>query len=155
MITRRTAAALVAAAFIAAPLAGAAPSAVAGATPAPARAAVYFVNLKDGAVVSSPVKVVFGLSGMGVAPAGVEQEKTGHHHLLINRAPFGQGPDGDAEYDAPLPADENHLHFGGGQTEKTVELAPGEHTLQLVLGDHNHIPHDPPIVSDVITVTVK
>jgi hypothetical protein len=116
-------------------------------TPAPEGAQVYIISPQDGATVSSPVTVVFGLKGMGVAPAGVEKEKTGHHHLVI-----------DADLpaaDEPVPADDNYRHFGGGQTETTVELAPGPHTLQLIMGDQNHIPHDPPVVSDKISVTVK
>lgn len=122
---------------------------------APEGAAVYFVNIEEGATVSSPVTINFGLSGMGVAPAGTEKENTGHHHILIDRAPFGDGAD-DADYvQYGLPADDNHVHFGGGQTEVTLELAPGTHTLQLVLGDMNHVPHDPPVVSDVITITVE
>jgi len=124
-------------------------------TAAPEGAEVYFVNLEDGATVSSPVKVIFGLSGMGVAPAGIEKENTGHHHILINRAPLGEGPDGAEELEYGLPADDNHKHFGGGQTEVSLELPAGTHTLQLVLGDLNHIPHDPPVVSDVITITVE
>ncbi|MET1410774.1 DUF4399 domain-containing protein [Roseibium sp. HPY-6] len=128
---------------------------LAGDTPANPDAKVYFVNLEDGAKVSGPVKVVFGLSGMGVAPAGVEKENTGHHHLLVNRPPIGEGEDGADEFIYNIPADENHIHYGGGQTEAMVELAPGTHTLQLVLGDLNHVPHDPPIYSDVITITVE
>ena len=124
-------------------------------TAAPEGAEVYFANLEDGATVSAPVKVVFGLSGMGVAPAGTDKEKTGHHHILIDRAPLGEGPDGAEELEVGLPADENHVHFGGGQTEVSLDLAPGEHTLQLVLGDMNHVPHDPPVVSEVITITVE
>ncbi len=127
----------------------------AGETPAPKDAKVYFLNLKDGATVKAPVKVVFGLSGMGVAPAGTEKEKTGHHHLFINRPALGKGEDGADELDYNIPADENHVHFGGGQTETTVDLKPGKHTLQLVLGDKDHIPHNPPIVSDVITINVE
>lgn len=127
----------------------------AGDTPAPANAKVYFVNLKDGATVKSPVKVIFGLSGMGVAPAGVEKENTGHHHLLIDRAALGKGPDGKDEFDANIPSDENHKHFGKGQTETMLNLKPGKHTLQLVLGDQNHIPHKTPVTSPVITITVK
>lgn len=124
-------------------------------TPAPEGAAVYFVNLEDGATVSSPVTIVFGLSNMGVAPAGVELENTGHHHILLNRAPFGEAEaDADA-LEIGLTADENHLHFGGGQTEVTLELDPGSYTMQLVLGDHFYIPHDPPIVTEVITITVE
>ena len=127
---------------------------VAGETAAPEGASVYFVNLKDGDTATSPVKIVFGLSGMGVAPAGVEKQHTGHHHLLIDRPPLGEGPDGEDELLYSLPADENHMHFGGGQTEVVIELAPGAHTLQLVMGDMNHIPHDPPVVSEVITIRV-
>lgn len=128
--------------------------AFAGETPSPEGAVVYFANLEDGATLSSPVTVVFGLSGMGVAPAGVEIENTGHHHLLLNRAPFG-----DAEEDADsteygIPADENHIHFGKGQTETTLELPKGTHTLQLVLGDAFHVPHNPPVMSNAITITV-
>ena len=114
---------------------------------APEGAKVYFIEPSDGAVVSGPVTVRFGLSGMGVAPAGVEKAKTGHHHLLIDTKL--------EDYTAPVPADDNHKHFGGGQTETTIELAPGKHTLQLLLGDHNHIPHKPPVESEVITITVK
>ena len=105
--------------------------------------------------VKSPVKVIFGLSGMGVAPAGVEKAKTGHHHLFINRAPFGEGEDGAEEANANIPADDNHKHFGGGQTEMMLELPAGKHTLQMVLADQNHIPHNPPVVSPVISITVE
>jgi len=108
----------------------------------------YIVSPADGAVVSSPVTVVFGLKNpYGVAPAGVAKDKTGHHHLLIDT----ELPD----LNSPIPKDENHLHFGGGQTETTIELAPGRHTLQLLLGDAVHMPHDPPIVSAPITITVQ
>lgn len=124
-------------------------------TPAPDDARVYFVNLEDGATVSSPVTVIFGLEGMGVAPAGTEKENTGHHHILLNRPPLGEGPDGADEFTLGLPADENHIHFGGGQTQVTLDLPEGEHTMQLVLGDLNHIPHDKPVVSDVITIVVE
>ena len=116
-------------------------------TPAPEGAAVYFISPADGASVGSPVSVVFGLRGMGVAPAGVERPSTGHHHLIID----ADTPSGGM----PIPADDNHRHFGGGQTEVEVELSPGDHTLQLVLGDYRHIPHAPPVVSKKITVTVK
>ncbi|MCV3271635.1 DUF4399 domain-containing protein [Roseobacter sinensis] len=126
-----------------------------GETPSNPDAELYFVNLEDGATVSSPVQVIFGLRGMGVAPAGAEVENTGHHHLLINRPPLGEGEFGDEEFELAIPADENHVHFGGGQTETTVELPPGEHTLQLVLGDWTHVPHTDPIVSEVITITVE
>ncbi len=128
---------------------------VGGETPSNPDAKVYFVNLADGATVTSPVAVVFGLSGMGVAPAGTEKEMTGHHHLLIDRPPLGEGPDGADELENGLPADDNHKHFGGGQTETTIDLAAGSHTLQLVLGDMGHVPHATPIVSDVITITVE
>jgi len=129
--------------------------AFAGETPSAEGAQVYFVNLADGATVSSPVKVIFGLSGMGIAPSGVEKENTGHHHLLINRPPLGEGADGAEELEYGLPADDNHVHFGGGQTETTLDLAPGQHTLQLVLGDWSHVPHATPVTSDVITITVE
>ncbi|MEQ8294396.1 MAG: DUF4399 domain-containing protein [Roseovarius sp.] len=129
--------------------------ALAGDTPAPEGAEVYFVNIEDGATVSSPVKVIFGLSGMGVAPAGTEKENTGHHHILVDRPPFGDGPEDADMTEGGLYADDNHVHFGGGQTEVTLELAPGEHTLQLVLGDQNHVPHDPPVTSEQITITVE
>ncbi len=124
-------------------------------TPAPEGAEVYFVSLEDGDVVQSPVTVVFGLRGMGVAPAGTERESTGHHHLFLNRPPLGEGEEGADELLYGIPADNNHIHFGGGQTEVTLELEPGEYTMQLVMGDLNHIPHVPPIASDVITVTVE
>jgi hypothetical protein len=113
----------------------------------PSSATAYIVSPKDGATVTSPVTVVFGLSGFGVAPAGTMREGTGHHHLIIDR-PL---PD----LTKPVPADDHHIHFGGGQTEVTVDLAPGQHTLQLLLGDHAHVPHDPPIYSEVITVDVE
>ncbi len=126
-----------------------------GETPSNPDAKVYFVNLSDGDTVTAPITIVFGLSGMGVAPSGTEAENTGHHHLLIDRPPLGEGEDGADELSYGLPADDNHLHFGGGQTEVTIELAPGEHTLQLVLGDYGHVPHSIPIVSDVITIKVE
>lgn len=124
-------------------------------TMSPEGATVYFVNLKDGATVSSPVTILFGLSGMGVAPAGTEKENTGHHHLLIDRPPLGEGEDGADEFLYGLPADDHHKHFGGGQTQVTLDLAPGKHTLQLVLGDLNHVPHNPPVQSKVIEIVVE
>lgn len=130
-------------------------AAVGQGTPAPAGAQVYFVNLADGDTVASPVTIMFGLEGMGVAPAGTEVENTGHHHLLVNRAPIGEGPEGAEELEFGLPADENHIHFGGGQTQTTLDLPSGTHTLQLVMGDLNHIPHVPVVASDVITITVN
>lgn len=118
------------------------------ATPAPEGASVYFIDLTDGAVVKSPLTVRFGLHGMGVAPAGVDRPNTGHHHLLVDVAEL-------PALDQPIPADEHHRHFGAGQTEATLELAPGKHTLQLLLGDELHIPHQPPVVSERITITVE
>ena len=120
---------------------------MAGNTVAPADARVYIVSPSHGEVVSSPVKVIFGLSGMGVAPAGTQKEKTGHHHLLINTAV----PD----LNRPIITDDQHKHFGGGQTEVVIELAPGNHTLQLLFADFAHIPHNPPVMSEQITITVK
>ncbi|MEQ9518193.1 MAG: DUF4399 domain-containing protein [Parvibaculum sp.] len=122
----------------------------AGETPAPEGARVYFILPADGDTVTSPVTVLFGLQGMGIAPAGIAKEKTGHHHLLIN-TPMLEGED----LDYSIPADATHVHFGGGQTETNLELSPGTHTLQLLLGDENHVPHNPPIVSDVITINVE
>jgi hypothetical protein len=116
-------------------------------TPSPAGAEVYFVGLKDGDTVSSPLTVRFGLKGMGVAPAGIAFAGAGHHHLIVDK----QTP----PLNAPVPSDANHLHFGKGQTETTIELKPGKHTLQLIVGDQLHIPHEPAIVSKVITVNVK
>jgi len=110
-------------------------------------AKVYFIEPHDGATVGQELTVKFGLSGMGVAPAGVDFENTGHHHLLIDGA--------SADMNAPIPADATHVHFGRGQTEAKVKLPPGKHTLQLLLGDKNHIPHDKPVMSEKITVTVK
>lgn len=120
---------------------------LAGQTPAPAGVNLYFVSPQDGAEITGPVTVRFGLSGMGVAPAGVNLDKTGHHHLIV---------DADLpNLDQPIPADDHYRHFGGGQTEVTLDLAPGEHTLQLLLGDFTHIPHNPPVKSERITITVK
>ncbi len=107
---------------------------------------VYVIGPDDGAEVTSPVLVQFGLSGMGIAPAGVQKPGTGHHHLVID-APL-------PPTDMPIPADEKHKHFGGGQTEVELDLPPGTHTLQLLLGDHAHVPHDPPVYSEVVTITV-
>ncbi|GDY25020.1 rod shape-determining protein RodA [Agarivorans sp. Toyoura001] len=117
-------------------------------TKAPEGASVYIISPKDGEVLSSPLTVAFGLKGMGVAPAGVDRENTGHHHLLID---VKQLPN----LEMPVPADAQHVHFGGGQTEVTIELMPGEHSLQLLLGDMHHIPHQPPILSEKITITVE
>jgi hypothetical protein len=136
------------AAFVisAASLGGALAQSTGGPTPSTPGAKVYFVDLKDGQTIGPKTTVHFGLRGMGVAPAGVDKPGTGHHHLLI-----------DADLpalDQPIPSDENHLHFGKGQTETELDLAPGPHTLQLLLGDLNHIPHNPPLMSEKIHVTV-
>lgn len=116
-------------------------------SPAPAGAKVFFVDLKDGAEVTSPVTIKFGAEGIDVAPAGEDKPNSGHHHLVI-----------DAELppaDAPVPANEHYLHFGKGQTEASIELKPGTHTLQLSFANYAHVPFNPPLVSDKITVTVK
>ena len=112
-----------------------------------AEARVYFINLEDGDEVESPFLIQFGLSKMGIAPAGIDRENTGHHHLLINVK--------DLDFSKPIPASKNHIHFGGGQTESLVELPPGDYRLQLVLGDMTHTPHTPPVVSRQINITVK
>jgi hypothetical protein len=117
-------------------------------TAAPAGVQLYFIGLKDYARVHSPLTVRFGLTGMGVAPAGVIFENTGHHHLLIDTAM-------PADLSVPLPAvDGKALHFGKGQTETVLTLAPGHHTLQLVLGDSRHVPFDPIIASPVLHIDV-
>ena len=117
-------------------------------TKAPAGAEVYILSPKDGAVVGPEVSVVFGLKGMGVAPAGVKKEGTGHHHLLVDVKDLPAAGQ-------PIPKDEHHVHFGNGQTETTIKLAPGKHTLQLELADENHVPFEPAIVSKPVTITVK
>ena len=114
----------------------------------PDKAMLYIISPQDGDTVTSPVKVIFGLKGMGVAPAGIKMKNTGHHHLLIDLA---QLPD----INLPIPSDEHHRHFGKGQTEALIELDKGEHTLQLILGDHLHIPHEPPIISKKIRIKVN
>lgn len=116
---------------------------------APEGASLYFISPENGAKVKSPVVARFGLAGMGVAPAGMAREKTGHHHVLI---------DTDAktlDMSKPLPSSDRVKHFGGGQTEARLELPPGKHTLQLVLGDENHVPFDPLLMSEKITITVQ
>lgn len=107
---------------------------------------VYFINLQDGDVVKSPVFIQFGLSGKGVAPAGIDVANTGHHHLLINVD--------EIDYSLPIPSSNQHLHFGLGQTETNLVLPSGKHTLQLVLGGKYHIPHKPPLISKKIEITV-
>ncbi len=114
----------------------------------PKGAEVYFISPHNGAKVKNPVVVRFGLKGLGIAPAGVKAENTGHHHLLIDT-------DLPANLDQPLPSTDNIKHFGKGQTETELTLPPGKHTLQLVVGDENHIPHSPPLVSKKITITVQ
>jgi len=109
-------------------------------------ARVYIVSPAYGAEAQSPVTVVFGLDGAGVAPAGIDLPNTGHHHLLVDTELANMG--------FPIPADGQHIHFGLGQTEASVELAPGAHTLRLVLGDTLHIPHDPPLVSPPVMIQV-
>lgn len=116
-------------------------------TPAPPGATVFFITPMDGNTVSSPVAVKFGISGMAVAPAGDATPNSGHHHLLVD-AELGDPT-------LPVPSDANHLHFGKGQTETELELEPGTHRLQLVLGDANHVPHEPPVMSAPITITVE
>ncbi|WP_372995975.1 DUF4399 domain-containing protein [Marinobacter sp.] len=115
---------------------------------APANAGVYFVQPTDGATVEQTFKVIFGLRNMGVAPAGVEKSGTGHHHLLIDTGV-------PSDLSQPLPATDQVKHFGGGQTETEITLSPGKHTLQLLVGDHMHVPHNPPVVSEKITVMVE
>ena len=105
------------------------------------------MGLQDGSTLPPNATIRFGLVNMGVAPAGIDRPNTGHHHLLVDtKLP---------PLDEPIPNDFNHLHFGAGQTEATVTLSPGRHTLQLLLGDANHVPHDPPVMSQPITVTVS
>jgi hypothetical protein len=116
-------------------------------TPRPADAKLYIISPANGETASSPVTVRFGLAGMGIAPAGVATPNTGHHHLIIDSSL--------PALDLPLPKDDKHIHFGGGQTETQLTLAPGQHTLQLVLADKDHVPHDPPLVSEPVTITVK
>ncbi len=123
-----------------------APGIYAGDTPSVPGTKVYFINIKDGQKLKSPFLVQFGLTGeMGIAPALADWPDTGHHHLIIN---------------APSPNEnkaisKKQLHLHKGQTEITIKLSPGKHTLQAVLGDYSHIPHDPPVMSEIITVTVE
>ena len=117
-------------------------------TPSPKGAKVFIISPKDGETVSSPVTVKFGIKGMTLAPAGTKQENSGHHHLLVDTDP-------PADLNQPLPATDKIVHFGKAQTETTLTLPPGKHTLQLLLADQNHIPHKPPVLSKKITITVK
>ena len=114
--------------------------------PSPKNARVYFESPANGSYVPTTFTVHFGLAGMGVAPAGFDKPNTGHHHLIVD-APL-------PPFDEPIPNDENHLHFGAGQTEASVTLPQGKHTLQMLLGDARHIPHDPPVYSQPIVVYV-
>lgn len=111
-----------------------------------ANAELYFISPKNGESVAGTFTVRFGLRGMGIAPAGVAMENTGHHHLLIDTTPL--------QFELPIPSDPKHVHFGKGQTEAEITLEPGVHHLQLLLGDHLHVPHDPPVLSARITITV-
>ena len=121
--------------------------AIAGDSPAPKDARVYIIWPKDGATIpGGKMWVRFGLQDMGVAPAGVEKQFTGHHHLII---------DADLPpFDTEIPADRNHVHYGKGFSEARVELPPGKHTLQLLFADHNHVPHNPPVFSEKITIII-
>ena len=107
---------------------------------------VYFINLEDGIKTTSPVFIQFGLSGKGIAPAGINMPNTGHHHLLINVE--------EIDFSKPIPSSKNHLHFGGGQSEALINLPEGEHTLQLLLGDMQHKPHSPPLISEKIKIKI-
>ena len=133
-------------AILAAGLLSMAPMAGAQQHTMPENARVYILWPPDGQVVRGGFWVRMGLADAGVAPAGVEKANTGHHHLLV-----------DADLpplDREIPNDRNHLHFGLGQTEARLDLPPGRHTIQLLLGDENHVPHQPPLYSRRITVTV-
>ena len=123
--------------------------AVADRAAAPAGAEVYFIAPQNGAKVHGPVTVKFGLKGMGVAPAGVKFDNTGHHHLLVDTELK------DVNLDAPLPASDKVVHFGKGQTETVLTLPPGKHTLQLLFADSLHQSFDPALTSKKITITVE
>ncbi len=124
------------------PAAGAIPR-----TPSPPGAKVFIIEPKDGATVKNPITVKFGVEGMKVVPAGTDEPDSGHHHLIIDTKL--------ADYDAPIPADAQHIHYGKAQTEGTIELSPGKHTLQDVFADRNHIPHEPPVQSEIVNITVE
>ena len=117
-------------------------------SPAPDEAKIYIISPSDGATVPETFDVKFGLSGMGIAPAGIDRAQTGHHHLLVDLTEL---PD----LTQSLPATEQIRHFGGGQTETTLTLPPGKHSLRLLLGNYVHVPHQPPILSEPITVYVR
>lgn len=116
-------------------------------TASPDDATVFFITPADGDTVPNPIRIEFGIEGMSVVAAGVSEAHSGHHHLLVDTNPPEMG--------LPIPADENHIHFGDASTSTELTLAPGEHTLRLLLGDHLHIPHNPPVMSEAITITVK
>jgi len=116
-------------------------------TASPLGARVFFITPDNGSIVGNPVKVEFGIEGMSVAKAGQQEPDSGHHHLLIDT--------GLPDLDQPIPADAQHIHFGDGSTSTEITLPPGEHTLQMLLGDYRHVPHDPPVVSEVITIEVE
>jgi hypothetical protein len=118
-------------------------------TPAPAGAEVYFISPNSGEKIHGPVTVRFGLKGMGVAPAGIKFDNTGHHHLLVDTDAS------ELKLDTSLPATDKILHFGKGQTETTLTLPPGKHTLELVFADYQHLSFDPPVISKKITITVE
>jgi hypothetical protein len=123
-------------------------AAVAQGLPAPKDAYLYIVSPKDGATISSPFWCLFGLRGMGITHAGDQFPNSGHHHLLID-------VDEPLNPSEPIPQDKKHLHYGSGQTQALIELSPGQHTLQLVLGDAKHFPFNPPLLSKKITITIK
>jgi hypothetical protein len=114
---------------------------------AAAGASVFFISPADGATVSSPVSIEFGIDAMTVAAAGINEAHSGHHHLLVDT--------GLPDLEFPVPADAQHIHFGDGSTSTELDLESGEHTLQLLLGDYLHIPHSPPVASELITITVE
>ena len=116
-------------------------------TPSPDGARVFFITPADRDAVSNPIRIEFGIEGMDVVKAGDDKPASGHHHLLIDT--------GLPDLSVPIPADDNHIHFGDGSTATEISLPPGQHTLRMLLGDHRHIPHDPPVVSDAITITVQ
>ncbi|MGD1857529.1 MAG: DUF4399 domain-containing protein [Leptolyngbyaceae cyanobacterium] len=124
------------------------PAHAADLSPAPESATAYIISPSNGETVRSPFIVQFGLSGMGIAPAGVDRPNTGHHHLLID-------VDELPSLTEPLQGSEQVLHYGAGQTEAELSLTPGNHSLQLVLGNYSHIPHENPVISEKITVMVQ
>lgn len=116
-------------------------------TASPVGARVFFISPDNGSIVGNPITVEFGIEGMSVVKAGEQEPDSGHHHLLIDT--------GLPDLDLPIPADPQHIHFGDGSTSTEITLPPGEHTLQMLLGDYRHVPHDPPVVSEVITIEVE